>query len=104
MEKLQVKPPGARVEVVRETFHGTPLEDPYRWMEDWRSEEAQAWFAGQSAYAQELFDALPERDALLKRIEELGDAGPVLRDFEMAGDRVFYLRLDPGDNLAKLMT
>ena len=104
MKQIQVKPPQARVEVVEETFHGTTVQDPYRWMEDWRSEEAQAWFADQSVYARELFDALPERAVLLKRIEELSDAGAVLRDFQVAGGRVFYLRLDPGDNLAKLMT
>jgi prolyl oligopeptidase len=104
MKQAQVKPPQARVEVVRETFHGTTIEDPYRWMEDWKGEEAQAWFMAQAAYARELFDALPERDALLKRIEELSDAGPSLFDFRVAGNRAFYLRLDPGSNLPKLMT
>jgi prolyl oligopeptidase len=104
MKQAQVKPPQARVEVVRETFHGKTIQDPYRWMEDWKSEEAQAWFAAQAAYARELFDSLPERAALLKRIEELSDAGPTLFDFRVAGDRAFYLRLDPGNNLPKLMT
>ena len=27
-------PPPTRAEVVRDTLHGVPFEDPYRWLED----------------------------------------------------------------------
>lgn len=98
-----MKPPVARVEVVRETHFGTTVEDPYRWMERWQSEEAQSWLKAQAARAQEVLTALPERDALLARITELGDASPALWSFRVAGGRTFYLRRDPGENLGKLV-
>ncbi len=98
-----MKPPVARVEVVRETHFGTTVEDPYRWMERWQSEEAQSWLKAQASHAREVLTALPERDALLARITELGDASPALWSFRVAGGRTFYLRRDPGENLGKLV-
>lgn len=95
--------PTARIEVVRDTYFGTTIEDPYRWMEDWTSDEARAWLAQQMAYTQEVLDALPERDALLTRIGELGGTTPELTELRMAGGRYFYLRRDPGADLARLV-
>lgn len=95
--------PTARIDVVRDTYFGTTIEDPYRWMEDWTSDEARAWLAEQMAYTQHALDALPERDALFARISQLGDASPDLSDLRMAGGRYFYLRREPGTDLAKLV-
>jgi prolyl oligopeptidase len=98
-----MKPPIARVSVVRETYFGTTIDDPYRWMEDWQSEEALSWLEGQAAYAREVLDALPGREALLARITELSGASPVLSSFQVAAGRTFYLRRDPGENVPKLV-
>jgi len=95
--------PVARVDVIRETYHGTVVEDPYRWMEDMQDEEMQTWIKAQAVYTRSYLDALPERAALLKRINELDNAGSNFSFFTPAGGRVFYLRRDPGENLAKLM-
>ncbi|HEY0606858.1 MAG TPA: hypothetical protein VGD58_28320, partial [Herpetosiphonaceae bacterium] len=95
--------PAARIEVVRDTYFGTTIEDPYRWMEDWTSDEARAWLAEQMAYTQQMLDALPERDALLARIGELGGTTPELTELRMAGGRYFYLRREPGADVAKLV-
>ncbi|HEY0736960.1 MAG TPA: prolyl oligopeptidase family serine peptidase [Herpetosiphonaceae bacterium] len=95
--------PAARIEVVRDTYFGTTIEDPYRWMEDWTSDEARAWLAAQMAYTQQMLDALPERDALLARISELGGTTPELTELRMAGGRYFYLRREPGADVARLV-
>ncbi len=95
--------PLARVEVVHDTYYGTTIEDPYRWMEDWQSEEFQTWVKAQAAYTRAYLDALPEREALLARISELSNAGPDLYGFQVAGGRVFYLKRDTGEDLPKLM-
>lgn len=95
--------PVARVEVIRDTYFGTTIEDPYRWMEDWQGQEFLSWLAGQAAYTREYLDALPERAALLKRITELTNASPDISSLEIAGGRTFYLRRDPNAKLARLI-
>jgi prolyl oligopeptidase len=95
--------PVARIEVVRDTYFGTTIEDPYRWMEDWQSEEIHSWITAQAAYAKTYLEALPERETLLARIAQLRAASPYLYDFQVAGGRTFYLKRDIGDNLPKLM-
>ena len=94
--------PVARKEIVTDTYFGTTIEDPYRWMEDWKGEELKAWVAAQGAYTRAYLDALPEREALGKRIAELGDASPTFYNFSFTGERFFYLRRDPGEKLGKL--
>jgi prolyl oligopeptidase len=95
--------PVARIDVVRNNYYGTVIEDPYRWMEDMQSEEVQTWIRTQAEYTRAYLDALPERSALLKRITELDNAGTNYYDFTPAGGRSFYLRRDPGEDLAKLV-
>lgn len=96
-------PPVARVETVTDTYFGTTIDDPYRWLEDWQSDEARAFVEQQGAYARAYLDSLPAREPLLARISELSDAGPVLYNFQVEGGRSFYLRRDPGDNVPKLV-
>ena len=95
--------PVARRDIVTETHFGITVEDPYRWMEDWKGEELQNWLKAQGAYSEAYLRALPERDALLKRITELDDISPHLSSFQVAGGRYFYLRRDPGEGVAKLV-
>ena len=98
-----MKQPVARVEVVRDTYFGTTIEDPYRWMEDWKSEEMASWIKEQAAYSRAYLDALPERETLLARIKELDNASTSFFSFSIAGGNVFYYRRDPGEKLARLM-
>lgn len=95
--------PVARREVVRDTYFGTTIEDPYRWMEDRQSEEFQSWIRAQAAYTRAYLDRLPERQAWLSRIAQLRADSPYLYDFQAAGGRTFYLKRDVGGNLPKLM-
>jgi prolyl oligopeptidase len=95
--------PVARKEVVTETHFGTIIEDTYRWMEDWKGEELRAWIEAQGGYTREFLDAIPQRQELLKRITELSDAAPVFYDFSFTGERFFYQRRDPGEQIGKLV-
>ncbi|HZU14726.1 MAG TPA: prolyl oligopeptidase family serine peptidase [Chloroflexota bacterium] len=97
------RPPAARVDVVQDDYFGTVIEDRYRWMEDWESPESRAFIEEQGAYARRYLDSLPDRDALLKRITELGEAGPTVHGVTRAGGRAFYLRQDPSDSIARLV-
>jgi prolyl oligopeptidase len=95
--------PKARVDSVRDTYFGTTLQDPYRWMENWRSEEFQVWVKDQATYTRAHLDTRAGREKLLARITELSDAGPEFSAFQVRSERIFYLRLNPGENLAKLV-
>jgi prolyl oligopeptidase len=65
--------------------------DPYRWLEDEKSPEVQAWMKAQDGFARERIHAIPERAKLLERYRELYylDAlgAPIKR-----GGRYFYVR------------
>lgn len=95
--------PAARIDVVRDNYYGTLIEDPYRWMEDMQCEELQTWIRAQAEHTRVYLDALPERSALLKRITELDNAGTSYLGFAPAGGRIFCLRRDPGEGLPKLV-
>lgn len=65
-----VYPETKRVDV-QDTLHGTLVQDPYRWLEDDKSPEVQAWMTKQHAFTQKHLDNLAGRDALAKRFSEL---------------------------------
>jgi hypothetical protein len=44
-------PPTARIDMVYDTYFGTTVADPYRWLEDWEGAEARAWLDAQAACA-----------------------------------------------------
>ena len=51
-------------------FHGTPVADPYRWLEDPATAESRAWTKEQNDRTRQFLDA-PEREGILKRLEEV---------------------------------
>jgi prolyl oligopeptidase len=84
-------PPTARIDMVYDTYFGTTITDPYRWLEDWEGAEARAWLDAQAACAQAFLDALPARASLLAHIAALDAAGPTVSDLRLAGGRTFYV-------------
>ncbi|MBB5076195.1 prolyl oligopeptidase family serine peptidase [Nonomuraea endophytica] len=87
--------PTARREELVDDLHGTPVPDPYRWLEDPDSPETQGWLLGQEALYEE--QVKPQR--FRERIEELLQSGsvgvPVWR-----GERYFFSRRMPGQEHA----
>jgi len=95
-------PPARRADLVEEVA-GHPVADPYRWLEDPGSPESRAWLAAQDALAAEQLAALPGRAALAARIAELNATGLVSTP-RWRGDRRFFLRREPGQEHAVLIT
>jgi prolyl oligopeptidase len=94
--------PVAPVRPVTDTYFGTTLVDPYRWMEDIKSPELQAWVKAQAAYTKNYLAKLPGRDALLKRVEQLDNASTRVESLELCGPRYFYMKTTPADQTPKL--
>ncbi len=88
--------PAAPLRDVRETLHGVEVVDPYRWLEDVKSPDAQAFFRAQDERARRTLAAIPGRAVLAARIRELSGAQVTVRDLAMANGKVFYLKLSPG--------
>ena len=94
--------PVARVEVVKDTYFGETLSDPYRWMENSKDPDWLPFLKGQNAHTRAIIDALPGRAALLKRIEQLsGEAAATLR-VQRAGGLTFIQQRPLGADNFKL--
>jgi len=61
------------VTIPADTLHGYVIADPYRWLEDFRSERAQAWIEEQTSRTREILDSVPGRDSIRERLSELLD-------------------------------
>jgi prolyl oligopeptidase len=81
--------PASKKGDVVDDYHGTPIADPYRWMEDLASTQTVAWIGAQNAITNAYLEKLPHREALRKRITELWDYPKVSLPFREAG-RLFY--------------
>src|SRR6185295_1442971 len=55
----------------KDTFFGVEVEDPYRWLEDGKAPDVQAWMKAQDNYARAELRKLPGRDAMAARLREL---------------------------------
>ncbi len=71
-------------------FHGTPVADPYRWLEDLNALETQAWVEAQNALTFAYLEATPAREAIRQRLTALWDYPKADAPFKRGG-RYFQL-------------
>jgi prolyl oligopeptidase len=74
-----------------DTYFGTKVADPYRWMEDLNSPELKQWIDGENAITFKYLDSLPVRDALKARLTELYNY-PRVTPPRYVGRHYFYNR------------
>ena len=60
-------PPGDVVE----SYHGTAVADPYRWLEEPDAPQTKAWVAAQNVFTRAYLDEIPRRAAWTERLTEL---------------------------------
>lgn len=65
--KYPSSPRGSQVD----DYHGTSIADPYRWLEDTNSRDTKAWVTAQNDVTFGYLAAVPERDAIRKRLTEI---------------------------------
>jgi prolyl oligopeptidase len=87
---------------VTDTYFGTPVVDPYRWMENLKSPEVQGWMKAQNDYTRDYLSHLPGRDALIKRVESLDNASTRVAEVGLYGTRYIYFKLTPQDQTPKV--
>ncbi|MDA7978036.1 MAG: prolyl oligopeptidase family serine peptidase [Pirellulales bacterium] len=85
--------PKARRSDHTDDYHGTIVPDPYRWLEEPRSQETLNWIRAQVELATGYLGSLPEREPIEKRLTELWNFERFGVPSEKGG-RYFYTRND----------
>ena len=97
------KPPVAPVKNVTDTYFGTPVNDPYRYMEDMKNPEVADWMKAQADYTRDALAKIPQRDAVLKEVTAFGDAAAArVTSVQITGNNVYYLKRKADENIPKL--
>src|SRR3569623_1785745 len=96
-------PPLAAVRVVKDTYHGVSVDDPYRWLEE-DTPEVKAWSEAQNAYTKAQLAKLPEQPALAAELAKIR-MPPVTTyvGFKVGGTKLFARRHEPADEQPKLI-
>src|SRR5271165_3174012 len=63
--------PEARRDAHVDDYHGTPVADPYRWMENIDSPDTRRWVAAEQRLSRAYLDALPGRSAIALRLRKI---------------------------------
>ncbi len=70
-------PPKAKVMPVEDSVQGHTIVDHYRWLEDSKDPEVQAWVGQELAYTRSILDVLPGRAKIEKHLEQLLTIGSI---------------------------
>ncbi len=68
---LTLRYPESKVVEQRDDYHGTMVEDPFRWLEDVESDGTRAWVAEQNRVTFDYLARIPMREAIRTRLTEL---------------------------------
>ncbi|KAB8333898.1 S9 family peptidase, partial [Scytonema tolypothrichoides VB-61278] len=93
--------PDARRDEIVDDFHGTPVADPYRWLEEAAAPATQAWVDAQNARTRARLDARPDLAAIRARLTQIWDY-PKLGVPYRRGGRTFFSKNDGLQNQAVL--
>jgi prolyl oligopeptidase len=102
-ERNTAAPPTAQHDVV-DTYHGTQVHDPYRWLEDDDAPAVKQWIDAQNAHTDAVMSAFKDSAALIKRVGALALTSTQRSDPKIAGGVLFYLRQTPPQPQAVLVT
>ena len=75
---------------VTDEYHGIPVEDPYRWLEDAKDPSVRVWTEAQNKLVREALDAVPQRPAFYEQFKKLyGEASPEYNSLQVRPGRTF---------------
>ena len=93
-------PETKKVDTVTNYF-GTNVKDPYRWLEDDRSEETEEWVKAQNKVTFNYLEQIPYRDQLKNRLTQLWDYEKLGAPFT-EGDYIYFYKNDGLQNQSVL--
>lgn len=89
-ETLQLKYPETKKADSVTDYFGTKVQDPYRWLEDDRSEETENWVKAQNEVTFDYLKQIPYRDELNKRLTQLWNYEKLGAPFTEGGYIYFF--------------
>ncbi len=87
---IEVNYPETLKKPVTDTIFGTVVTDNYRWLEDDRSKETEAWVKAENEVTFNYLSNIPYRDQLKSRLSELWNYEKVGRPFKEGNYTYFY--------------
>ena len=82
-------PETKKVETV-DTYFGTKVNDPYRWLEDDRAAETEAWVKAENKVTYNYLEQIPFRNALKARMEKLWNYEKIGAPFKEGNHTYYY--------------
>jgi prolyl oligopeptidase len=91
-----IAPPETPKASVTDSYHGVPVMDDFRWLEDWSDPKVKAWSEAQNAFAREHLDSRPDVEKIRVRMTEIMSAQSVrYLGLHAAGGKVFAIKRQP---------
>jgi len=81
--------PETKTVTQQDNYHGTVVSDPYRWLEEEKSEEVSAWVESQNTLARPYLAELPSREIYKERLTALWDYEKYSTPY-MVNGKLFY--------------
>ena len=85
--------PTTEKKIVTDNYFGTDVDDPYRWLEDDRSAETEAWVKEQNKVTFNYLDQISYRDALKDELSEIWNYEKLSAPFK-EGEYTYYYKND----------
>ncbi len=86
----QIKYPVTKKTDQSDDYFGTKVADPYRWLEDDNSEATKAWVVEQNTVTNAYLHAIPFRDKIKQRLEEMWNYAKYSSPFKEGKYYYFY--------------
>ncbi len=93
MSKMPTSYPETRKGDVVDTYFGTQIADPYRWLEDDLSEETAAWVDAQNALTQQVLSQITYRDKISATLKSMYDYERITAPF-VEGEYTYFYKND----------
>jgi prolyl oligopeptidase len=95
--------PPTKTTTASDIYFGKTYKDPYRWLENLKDKDVEAWFKSQAELTDSLLAKIPARDALANEWMALDKLKPATySQITFENGRVFYKKTLGGENVGKL--
>jgi prolyl oligopeptidase len=96
-------PPATALHDVVDSYHGTQIHDPYRWLEPADAPAVAQWIDAQNAYTDAVMAGFTDAASIAKRVGALALTSTQRSDPKLVGGVLFYLRQTPPQPQAVLV-